>query len=704
MNMPSRALSRALLLALLCTVSVSRGQPAFVPPDPRPIGDKTLVAWCQPDQAAYLEGGGGVLTIQEGSRFDSIVLGEIRTGVWMGGSEGFDRTQREQSALPATNDSVGMVQIAIVYEGTGVRIFHAGELYAEYAMPTAVTYGPQAEFLVGWRHFGAGPGSFFKGQIDEARIYDRALTANQLRALTPGAAGSSAPLAMWTFENGSLADSTGRFADGQLRGQAAIRNGRLHLGGTGDYFTVKPASANFEPTLHFRPAGRAAGDAIPFYHKGRYHIFYLQDNEWAHLVSSNLVTWSQLPMAITIDRSNLTSPDAEAAWTGSIVCKHGDFHLFYTGKNLHDPAGDQKVMVATSRDLITWSRQPERTFYADGEIYWSKPVNGGIDKVPYHHQAFRDPAVFWNEAAGEWWMVLHALLADGAAPAMGLYASADLLKWTPRRPLLSYPMGLSGDCPDIFELGGNWYIVNGNSEYTWAPKPEGPWSQDFAAYDNGDLRVATTMFDGQRRLLVGWVGDNGGDTDAGQPQWGGHLSMTRELYSPAPGQLGQRPVAEVVSVFSSQVAALPAGAPTGEALSLPRDFMLHATLTDASPDARAEVVFRRPDNAASGGYHLRVNFATREVELGGEHKRFRRICDFDPAQPLEVRLFAIGTIIECFIDDRYAFTMRAYDFHGPQLIVRAEQGSFRVQDTAVFVQDGPAPAADGGRGTADPID
>jgi len=683
----------AILLALLCAVSASRGQPAFVSPDPRPIGDKTLVAWCQPDQAAYLQGGGGVLTVQEGGQFDSIVLGELRSGVWMGGSENFNRTQGDQSLWPETNDSGAMVQIALVHEGSNVRIYRAGNLYAEYTVPLPASYGAGAEFLIGWRHFGAGPGSFFKGEVDEARVYDRALTADELSALTPGAAGSSAPLAMWTFENGSLADSTGRFSDGQLRGQAAIRNGRLHLGGAGDYFAVKPASADFEPTLHFRPVGGAAGDAIPFYHKGQYHVFYLRDNEWAHLVSRDSVNWSELPMAIKVDHSNLTGPEAEAAWTGSIVRKDGDFHFFYTGKNLRDPAGDQKVMVATSRDLVTWTKQPQRTFYADGAIYWSKPVNGAIDQVRYHHQAFRDPAVVWNEAAGEWWMVLHAIVADGSAPAMGLYASTDLLTWTPRQPLLTYPMALSGDCPDIFELGGDWYIINGNYEYTWAPEADGPWSQNFAAYDNGDLRVAKTMFDGQRRLLVGWVGDYAGETDAGEPQWGGHLSMTRELYAPAPGQLGQRPVAEVVSAFSSQVAAWPDGVPTGQALSLPRDFMLHATLTDASPDARAEVIFRRPDNAASGGYHLRVNFATREVELGGEHKQFRRVCEFDPAQPLEVRLFAIGTVIECFINDRYAFTMRAYDYHGAQMIVRAEQGSFQVQDSAVFVQGGPAPAA-----------
>ena len=50
---------------------------------------------------------------------------------------------------------------------------------------------------------------------------------------------------------------------------------------------------------------------------------------------------------------------------------------------------------------------------------------------------------------------------------------------------------------------------------------------------------------------------------------------------------------------------------------------------------------------------------------------------------------AIGTIIECFINDRHAFTMRAYDYHGPQMMIRAEQGSFLLQNSAVFIQGEP---------------
>jgi hypothetical protein len=165
--------------------------------------------------------------------------------------------------------------------------------------------------------------------------------------------------------------------------------------------------------------------------------------------------------------------------------------------------------------------------------------------------------------------------------------------------------------------------------------------------------------------------------------------MPREIHAPAPGKLGQRPVAEVVAAFSRPVATLPDGLPPAEPLSLPRDFLLQTTLAQASPDAQAEIIFRRPKDSSEGGYHLRVDFAKRTIELGGRHKQHRQVCEFDPSQPLEIRLFAIGTIVECFVNDRYAFTMRAYDFYGPWMQIRAQKGTFQIQKTSVQAQDKP---------------
>lgn len=155
--------------------------------------------------------------------------------------------------------------------------------------------------------------------------------------------------------------------------------------------------------IHYRPEEpEKAGDPILFYWQGQYHVFYMRAGRtaapWGHIVSGDLVRWKELPDAIK--PGELTEdPDHEGCWTGSVIENNGTYHIFYTGKNLNDPKGDQKVMHATSIDLIHWTKHPEHTIYADGKIYWSKPVNGPVDDdvLNYHHQAFRDPEVFWNE-------------------------------------------------------------------------------------------------------------------------------------------------------------------------------------------------------------------------------------------------------------------------------------------------------------------
>ena len=60
-------------------------------------------------------------------------------------------------------------------------------------------------------------------------------------------------------------------------------------------------------------------------------------------------------------------------------------------------------MHATSHDLRTWRKDPDFRLIA--------PAAQG-----YEPHDWRDPFVFWNEAAGEYWMLL-AARKDAAHPA-----------------------------------------------------------------------------------------------------------------------------------------------------------------------------------------------------------------------------------------------------------------------------------------------
>lgn len=698
--------ARHAVLAASALVLLHSGAPAAADPPSGRIVDKTLVAWVQ--LADRTQTGGGVLTIQTpAEEFDAIIFGELAPGRWMAGSDDFHRTRADQSAdAEEVAAPEALVQIAISYSGKHITVYRDGRLHAEYDSKAAspLVFDDSCFVVMGLRHLAASRPNAFLGAVEEARIYDAALDGAALKALKAGEVGSPRPVAHWTFEDGKPDDLMGRFPFTELHGGAKIVDGKLRLGGPGDFLVARREKPWRDPArsfIHYRPDPGKVGDVIPFHWKGEYHAFYLNENRWDHVVSTDLLHWKDLPPALNKGEDPL-GPDGEACWTGSIVEHHGRFHLFYTGKNIRDPAGYQKVMAATSTDLIHWEKAPERTFYGDGKTYWSRPFNGPADKVTYHHQAFRDPDVFFHEGEKTWWMLLHALTADGRRPCIGLYTSPDLLSWSPRTPLAVYDASVSLGCPHAAPVDGRWFIVAADAAYTTAPAPEGPYPPGMTTYDVGDLFVPKSLFDGERRLLWGWIRDLEGGKDRGKPLWGGTMCMAREIFADADGKLGVRPPAEIAAAFTRTVLDLAAQPPLrdvtgrwryeGSALTsdgpgascrldAPGDFLLECNV-QLDPSAAFTVTFRR-QTAGVAGYPLTLKPREGRAEIRRGEVCFMLPVEFDPTRPVFLQAFVRGPIIECFINRRHSLTCRAYDYRQGDLGLSVAGGRAKVLDLKV---------------------
>lgn len=139
-NCPAMQIA-ALLLALACGSARAADQGAKTAP-PALLADKTLVAWVSP--ANLTQGGGSVLSIDDQhGRFDGIIFGEIARGKWMAGSDGFRRSQRDQSRSPAeTADPQTQVQMAAVYRGRQITLLRNGTVYSQYQVQEPQTFGP----------------------------------------------------------------------------------------------------------------------------------------------------------------------------------------------------------------------------------------------------------------------------------------------------------------------------------------------------------------------------------------------------------------------------------------------------------------------------------------------------------------------------------------------------------------------------------
>ena len=187
---------------------------------------------------------------------------------------------------------------------------------------------------------------------------------------------------------------------------------------------------------------------------GKWHIFFLQaprslinpDLRHAsatvgHAISSDLKEWEYLGTAL--EPGALGTWDDRAIWTGSIIkSDSGLWHMFYTGTNKTTENGFvQRIGVATSTDLVNWTKQDDFVTEADSQWYErAAQVRQELqDGQPsWYEEAWRDPWVFKDPASNEWVMLVTARSNSGpydARGTIGVARSTDLLNWKVCEPL-----------------------------------------------------------------------------------------------------------------------------------------------------------------------------------------------------------------------------------------------------------------------------
>ncbi len=645
------------------------------------LKDKTLVAWVAP--ANLTQRGGSALTIDNrAGKFDGIVFGELSPGKWMAGSDFFRRTQRRQSAWPLeTAGSRTFVQIAIVYRGAEVTVYRDGKEYSRHHIDAPQEFGKKSAVVIGLRHLEASDHACFAGAIQDARIYNLALTAEQIGALKPGELSEPKPMAWWNFKNGKADDAMGAFLPARLAGNAHIADGKLTLDGNGSYM-VTPAEAcppdppapllRFNSPIHYRPATDALADTIPFFWKGEYHVFFLRvapHTPWEHIVSTDLVHWRELPSALA-SSGPPDGPDGGNMFTGSVTEKDGTFHIFYTGDNGNNPRGVEFICHATSPDLITWTKHPEDVLAPDGAIYGNT-----------RQRDFRDPYVFYNDVEKRWWMVFFGNDAKDHHGVQGLAVSDDLKKWEFQPPLA----GAGGqECPDLFRIGDKWCLIGGD-HYSIADAPRGPYRKPPVSemIDRPNIYAAKRMFDGQRHVWTGWVWDIPSHRDGESGAWGGTQCLPRELYAGPGGQVLSRPAAEVVAMFQTTILerkSFPVDA--ASKFDVPDHYLLECHF-QLDPKSELTIAMRcQPDGKA---YRFVLDPQKKEARLSGPGFDYRRACPVETATPAKFQAFVQGTIIECFVNDQYAQSCRAYNYQHGRLALEVLGGNARMNSLKIKV-------------------
>ena len=150
-----------------------------------------------------------------------------------------------------------------------------------------------------------------------------------------------------------------------------------------------------------------------------------------HAISQDLKTWEILPDALA--PSDSPAFDSWTTWTGSIVQASLDkWMMFYTGTSRQDGGRVQRVLAATSNDLVNWTKLDGFSIEADSRFYEK------LADETWPDEAWRDPWVYHSEIDQLWHMLVTARAktpAGNFGGVVGHLTSSDLLNWKVLQPL-----------------------------------------------------------------------------------------------------------------------------------------------------------------------------------------------------------------------------------------------------------------------------
>ncbi|MCX7007555.1 MAG: hypothetical protein NTY53_09970, partial [Kiritimatiellaeota bacterium] len=212
--------------------------------------------------------------------------------------------------------------------------------------------------------------SGFRGQMDHAALWHRALGAKEIVALSGGA-------------------------------ERAKQRELAVLG-------APPANVQY-----YRPAGHnlKPGDCIPWFHDGTFHLFFLtlrrnMHSKWdgghgaleiMHASTRDLKTWRQHPVVAPIS-------EQWEAWngTGAAVFHDGKYWMFYPTPDYY--SGHGGIQLVTSPDGEQWTKQEPHPFLPGGdcEVF---PDQHGAGVLTVEGKGAMFDSLVLGECAPRRWMV-----------------------------------------------------------------------------------------------------------------------------------------------------------------------------------------------------------------------------------------------------------------------------------------------------------
>lgn len=456
-----------------------------------------------------------------------------------------------------------------------------------------------------------------------------------------------------------------------------------------EYASLKPGA---DPDMTI-PASRFANDfyrpkyhAVPkagwgneshglVYYNGLYYMFYQKNGNgpffgfqnWGHFTSNDLINWKEEVVAIW------PKPGWESVgnWSGHLVVDNSNVaHIIYTAVDgVKAGIGE----ASSTGNLLQWNKNP------------ANPLIPG-SPAAYPNNDFRDPYVF--KEGNAWYMIVGSGLKSPQTGTVFLYKSADLKTWQLIGPMFidqSYlnDPGLFWEMPVFWKFGNKYMLlVNKTPSQGTAAKafywvgnfanetftPTDPRSKNLELINQ--LLSPTVNLDAENKTVaIGIIPDLLPGSEQYNHGWANVFSLPRR-WEMIDDTLYQSPHPNLAAIRSQQsnysnITITPAGSnylnKNGWQLEI------KATI---NPGTAKQVGFIVDKNANNTEY-TKIYYDYQNLKIVVDHskssanpntpKDIQSEYFLLPAgQPVEWDIFMDGSVIDVFINNKWAFATRAF--------------------------------------------
>lgn len=189
------------------------------------------------------------------------------------------------------------------------------------------------------------------------------------------------------------------------------------------------------------------GDITVIIHKGVYHLFHLiipNHDYIAHATSSDGLSWKRVKNALFVGDPG--EWDDDMLWTMHVVEDGERFLMYYTGLQRKDRGIVSRIGIATSDDLLTWTKLQLPGFPVEPKGIFYETAN----ENPRTWLSFRDPFRFDHE--NESYLLVSARSVHGHVSRRGCVGMVSITNHQPElRPPLLHPLVYDDiECPCVY--------------------------------------------------------------------------------------------------------------------------------------------------------------------------------------------------------------------------------------------------------------